>query len=104
MAERIAQGTWVELRRVVLPAGQRAQQVPDETQRVPLELRVKGVLVAEAAVGEQALAVTAAGRTLRGTLESADPPYSHGFGPPVPALRAVGEELRALLRAGRERP
>ena len=104
MAERIAKGRWVELRRIVLPAGQRAQQVPDETQRVPLELRVKGTLVHDAALGEEAEIRTAAGRTLRGTLERTDPPYTHGFGPPVAELRAVGEELRALLQTRRDRP
>ena len=92
-------GTWVELRRVVLAAGERAPQVPDETQAVPLELRVKGFLVADAALGEEAEVETRAGRRLRGTLERALPAYEHGFGPPVPELLAVGAELRALLDA-----
>lgn len=99
MAERVAKGTWVELGRVVLAAGERAPQVPDETQEVPLEMRVKGVLTRDAVVGEQAEVLTVAGRTLRGALERAGPPYEHGFGPPVPELLAVGEELRARLRA-----
>jgi hypothetical protein len=83
----------------MLAAGERAPQVPDETQAVPLEMRVRGRLTRDAIVGEQAEVRTAAGRTLRGTLERADPPYTHGFGPPVPELLAVGEELRARLRA-----
>jgi len=101
VAERVATGTWVELGRVVLAAGERAPQVPDETQRVPLEMRVKGMLTRDASVGEEAEVVTAAGRRVRGTLERVDPPYTHGFGPPRPELLAVGEELRALLRARR---
>jgi hypothetical protein len=94
----VAPGTWVELRRVVLPAGERAPQVPEETQRVPLELRVRGFLLHEAAPGESAQLVTATGRRLHGTLDRVLPAYEHGFGPPVPELLAVGEELRARLR------
>jgi hypothetical protein len=100
--ERVAQGSWVELHRVVLEPGERAPQVPAETQRVPLELRVKGFLAHEAALGEEAEIVTAAGRRLRGELACVNPAYEHGFGPPVPQLAGVGEELRALLRGAAE--
>ena len=96
--ERVARGTWVELHRVVLAPGERAPQVPEETQRVALELRVKGFLVRDAATGETAEVMTAAGRRLGGTLERVLPAYEHGFGAPVPELLAVGPELRAILR------
>jgi hypothetical protein len=92
----------VELSRRVLAAGERAPQVPPETQAVPLELAVKGWLVADAALGGEAEVATAAGRRVRGVLRVALPAYTHGFGPPEPALLAVGGELRALLRARRE--
>ena len=101
MAERVVAGTWVELGRVVLPAGERAPQVPEETQRVPLEMRVKGRLTHDANVSEEAEVITAAGRRLRGTLEGVAPAYTHGFGPPTPELLAVGEELRERLRTGK---
>ncbi|MEN8161287.1 MAG: 2-amino-4-oxopentanoate thiolase subunit OrtA [Myxococcota bacterium] len=99
----MAKGTWVELGRVVLPPGERAPQVPEETQRVPLELRLKGFLVEDTALGDPAEVVTAAGRRLSGTLLRALPPYVHGFGDPVPELLAVGTELRAILREDRSR-
>jgi hypothetical protein len=104
MAERVVTGTWVELSRVVLQAGERAPQVPEETQCVPLEMRVKGRLARDANVGEEAEVITAAGRRLRGTLERVAPAYTHGFGPPVPELLAVGEELRTRLRARKQAP
>jgi hypothetical protein len=104
LSERVAAGTWVELHRVVLAAGERAPQVPPETQAVPLELAVKGWLLADAALGEEAEIETPAGRRLRGRLRVALPATSHGFGPPEPALQPVGRELRALLRARRQRP
>ena len=97
-ARRVARGTWVELHRVVLPPGERAPKLPEETRRVPLELRVRGFLIADASPGESAEVRTAAGRRQRGTLDRVLPPYEHGFGPPVPELMEVGEELRAILR------
>lgn len=96
--QRVERGTWVELHRIVLAPGERAPQVPSETQRVPLELRVKGFLVVDSALGEEAEVLTPAGRRLRGILDRALPAYEHGFGPPVPELLGVGAELRALLR------
>lgn len=95
--EPVPAGTWVELHAVVLPAGQRAPQVPPETQAVPLEFRVKGWLRGPATVGEEATVVTPAGLHRTGRLETVQPAVTHGFGPPVPELAAVGRGLRALL-------
>jgi hypothetical protein len=104
MAEPLAQGTWVEIGRTVLAAGERAPQAPEDTRRVPLEMRVKGVLAAPAAPGERAEIVTAAGRRLAGTLIQANPAYTHGFGEPIAELLPIGEEARVLLREkGRSR-
>jgi hypothetical protein len=99
MSERIREGTWVELHQKLLAPGERAPQVPDETQEVPLELKVKGFLTGDAAIGEDAEIVTPAGRRLRGTLHRVNPAYDHGFGAPVAELLTIGAELRALLEA-----
>jgi hypothetical protein len=99
MAERAAAQTWVEVQRVVLQAGERAPQVPADTQQVPLEMRVKGFLVHDATLGDDVDIVTPAGRRLRGTLVAINPAYTHTYGPPVPALSTIGGEVRAILRA-----
>jgi 2-amino-4-ketopentanoate thiolase alpha subunit len=101
MAEVIVEGTWVEIRRVVLPAGERAPQVPADTATVALEMRVKGFLLAPAALGAAAEIVTRAGRRLSGTLMVANPAYTHSFGPPLAELSTIGEEVRAMLRTRR---
>ena len=103
MAEMIEAGTWVEIGRVVLRADERAPQVPEDTRELPLEMRVKGFLVAPAALGEDAEVVTPAGRRLRGSLTEVNPAYTHGFGAPLPELSAIGPEVRATLRERRER-
>lgn len=97
MIKPIAKGSWVEIYRVVLPAGERAPQVPEDTQKVPLEMRVKGFLTGPAVVGEEAEIITAAGRRLQGTLTQLNPAYSHGFGAPIPELSTIGGEVRSML-------
>ena len=98
MADLVANGTWVEIHRIVLPAGERAPQVPADTANVALEMRVKGLLAEPAAIGAQAEIMTAAGRRLRGTLVEINPAFTHGFGAPVPELTTIGGEVRTILR------
>ena len=102
MTELIGKGTWVEIHRSVLPAGARAPRVPDDTRQVPLEMRVKGFLVAPASAGEEAEIVTPAGRRLRGVVREINPAYTHGFGAPIAELSGIGREVRALLRGRRQ--
>jgi hypothetical protein len=98
MTELIEKGTWVEIHSIVLPAGERASQVPGDTQQVPLEKRVKGFLVEPASLGDEAEIVTKVGRRLRGTLIEVNPAYTHQFGAPIPELSVIGGEVRAMLR------
>jgi hypothetical protein len=100
-AEKVAAGTWVEIHAVVLAAGERAPQVPADTQAVALEMRVKGFLVSAAALDEIVEIVTPAGRRLRGRLAAVQPAYTHTFGAMIPELARVGEEVRALVRRRR---
>ena len=91
------QGDWVQIHSVLLPPGERAPAVPPETQAVPLEMRVKGFLDHDAAIGDQVTITTTAGRTLKGKLVAINPPYAHSFGPIPPELVHVGPELRERL-------
>ena len=99
MAEKLPEGSWVEIRRTVLEAGERAPQVPDDTAEVPLEMRVKGYLTSAAAVGEEAEIETVLGHTYRGKLHDPRPSYEHRYGPPVPELLDIGQELKDILRS-----
>jgi hypothetical protein len=102
MAERIAAGTWVEVHCIVLRPGERAAHIPDDTKAVPLEMRVKGFLAAAADLGAEAEIITPAGRRLHGTLTVVNPPYTHSFGPPIPELSRIGQEVRAVLSRQQE--
>lgn len=98
MTHRATKETWVEIHRIVLEKDQRAPQVPEDTRQVPLEMKVKGFLVHDAAVGEQAEIITPAGRMIKGRLTGINPAYTHMYGPPIPELLPIGEELRTILR------
>ena len=98
MTEPVEKGTWVEIHRIALSPDERAPQVPDDTQQVPLEMRVKGFLVAPAYLGDETQIETPSGRHLSGTLVETNPAYSHSFGEPIPELTAVGGEVRHILR------
>ncbi len=100
MLERAHKHTWVEVHRIVLTNRERAPQAPDDTRQVPLEMKVKGFLIAsshDAAIGDQVDIVTPAGRTLSGVLTAINPPSTHTFGAPIPELSCIGTEVRAIL-------
>lgn len=91
-------GDWVQVKAVILPPGRRAPGVPEDTSRVPLEMRVKGHILEDADLGQEVTIETVMHRKLRGTLEMVKPRHTHGFGEVVSELLMVGPELRALLR------
>ncbi|WP_455220542.1 2-amino-4-oxopentanoate thiolase subunit OrtA [Kaarinaea lacus] len=98
MTERIAAGTWVEIYQIVLTKDERAPHVPEDTRKVPLEMRVRGWLTQAAQLNETAEVKTPTDRLMQGTLAEINPAYTHGFGPPIPELLPIGSEVRALLR------
>ena len=98
-SDKARKGDWVQIHQIVLPAGQRAPQVPEDTAQVPLEMKVKGILLnQEASLGELVTIRTAVGRVLEGTLVAVNPSYDISYGPPPAELRGVGEELRRILK------
>ncbi len=106
MAGIVKKGSWVEIYRVILPPGERAPQVPDDTKKVPLEMKVKGFLDADARIGDEVQVITAAGRAVGGKLSVVNPAYTHGFGEPIQELISIGREAKEILavaRAGKTR-
>ena len=98
MMYRAEKGTWVEIHNKVLPAGERAPQVPQDTQKAPLIMRTKGFLLQYAKIGDEVEIETCAGRHLTGKLVIINPAYTHTFGPPIDELTTIGSEVRAILR------
>ena len=87
-------GQWVEISWVALEVGSRAPGIPEATERVPLQCRVKGFALDEATLGNQVSVGTMSGRVLEGVLISIEPSHTHSFGNPQPELLQIGPSLR----------
>lgn len=91
-------GDWVRIHNIVLEAGERAPNIPEDTQNVPLELWDKGFLLDEGAnIGDKVEVETYIGRKMEGTLIEVNPYYEHDFGKCVPELMYIGRQVRSLL-------
>ncbi len=94
-------GDWVRIHTLVLEVGQRATNIPEDTQNVPLEMWDKGFLLDESAnIGDKVKVETYIGRQIEGKLIEVNPYYQHDFGKSVPELLYVGRQARQLLAEG----
>jgi len=93
----IAQGSWVQIHRIVLPPEGRAENLPEETKKVSLEMWDKGFLTHEASFGDVVEIITAVGRKETGTLVALNPGYSHGFGVFVPEVLEIDRIVKTAL-------
>jgi len=101
LEESVVSGDWVEIWNVILEPEKRAPQVPADTKKVPLEMRLRGFLVNEQAkLGEIVSISTRIGRVVEGKLVSLHPRYNHTFGEPQKVLLDIGQELRTFLKKG----
>ncbi len=87
----------MEIQQVVLTAGERAPHVPSDTAQVDFVARVRGFLVASAAIGDDVKVRTLLGRELSGTLTTLNPRNPAHFGDPVPELLQLGVRARQSL-------
>lgn len=90
-------GDWVQVHQIVLNAGERAPHLPEDTKQVPLELWLKGTILHDAAVGENAEIRTSSGRIVSGRLVSVNPGYTHNYGRFVPELQYIAPGLKEIL-------
>lgn len=93
----VAGGSWVEIEQVVLPAGQRAPSVPEDTAAVDFVARVRGFLESTAPLGAEVSVTTLAGRSVTGRLRAENPRNPADFGDPIAELLSVGAAARRSL-------
>lgn len=96
----VQKGTWVRIKKILLPVGQRAPQDPEDTRNTPLVMWTKGFLAADANLGDEVQVTTAADRVETGTLVEVDPYYTHSYGKCVPELVQIDLNYRAFLYGG----
>ena len=98
MKKDAKRGDWVMIRKTILTPDERTANLPEDTRKVPLEIRAKGFLENDQAFfGDQVRIKTIIGRILEGRLEAFNPEYGHSFGRAVPELLPLGRELKKLL-------
>ncbi len=90
-------GDWVQIHQIVLQPEQRAQNLPDDTKKVSLELWVKGFAITEATIGDDITIKTMSGRIVSGKLAEINPKYIHDFGDCVPELNKIDAQLREIM-------
>jgi 2-amino-4-ketopentanoate thiolase alpha subunit len=95
--DSVPAGSWVEIEQVALPAGERAPNVPNDTAAVDFVARIRGFLLADAALGAHATVRTLIGRIIEGRLAAVNPRNPATFGDPVPQLLRLGAEARMRL-------
>ena len=89
----VDKGKYVRIRKHILPPDQRAANVPEDTQKVPLKMWIKGRLVEEAELFEEAEIITATGRRVKGVLKEVEPKHKHSFGEYVEEIQAMRENI-----------
>lgn len=91
-------GDWVRIHNIVLKPEERSPHLPEDTQKVPLEMWVKGFLLNDSAnIGDEVEIETYVGRKTKGILVEVNPYWKHNFGKVVPELLYIGKQLRDLL-------
>ncbi len=100
MSDVCKKGQWVEVHSVILKSQERSTDIPDDTRKVAFESWVKGWALSSGTIGKQIQIKTPAQRTVEGTLTRINPGYNHSFGPGIPELSHIGQELKAMLKEG----
>ena len=96
----VEKGTWVRIKKVLLPVGQRAPQDPDDTKATPLVMWTKGFLQSDAELGDEVVVHTMSGRLEDGTLVESNPCYTQNFGKCVPELVQIDQLYRGYMFGG----
>ena len=98
---RYRRGELVSVETVILPVGERAPQVPDDTKRTPLRAFTKGFLQEESATrGDRVTVRTMSDRLVKGTVSDHPVSPTHTFGDSVPELTAVHRQVFELMFGG----
>lgn len=93
----VKEGAWVTVESTVLKAGERAQNLPGDTGATDLRMWIKGTLVKQTDIGQEATVLTVTGRKESGTLVEVNPSFAVGYGSYVPELRMAGDMARECL-------
>ncbi|MBN2504335.1 MAG: 2-amino-4-ketopentanoate thiolase [Bacilli bacterium] len=90
-------GTWVQIHKIILSPEERPTTLPQDTRAVPLEMWVKGWLLADCLLGETARIKTVTGRIVCGEMVAVEPTYKHTYGDFVPEILEIDRIVKSDL-------
>ena len=90
-------GDWVQVEEVVLKAGERAPQVPEDTHKCDLKMWVKGIGLEDGSSGDIIKIKTVTGRCTEGRLVDINPRYVHDYGEFQPELLKIELQLKDIM-------
>ena len=96
----IKKDSWVLIKKTVLEKKDRADNLPDDTKSKDLILWVKGYLLEDTNIDEDAKVRTITGRIEEGKLVEENPNYNINYGSFVPELLTIGEQVKDILFLG----
>lgn len=76
----IKKGSYVTVKKVVLNKDERSANLPEDTKKVDLVMKVKGITLHDAKLNEMVEITTTTGRIVKGELIELNPNYTHSFG------------------------
>lgn len=101
--ENAVKGMWVEIENEVLPAEERAPQIPEDTRQTPLRMWTRGFLIEESALlGETVSVRTLSQRVASGKMVVINPRFCHDFGNTVQELLETGVDIKKELTGSKE--
>lgn len=95
-------GDFVRIYNIVLTPEERAEHLPEDTKKVPLEMWDKGFLQEDATMGDDVVVITITGRKIKGKFVEWNPVYRHNYGDFVPELLQIGLQARSILFGGED--
>ncbi|MFW5889252.1 MAG: 2-amino-4-oxopentanoate thiolase subunit OrtA [Bacillota bacterium] len=96
----IKKNSWVLIEKEILKPNQRANNLPEETKKVPLKMWVKGYLLTDSLLNDMVKVKTLTGRIESGILKTANPAYMHTYGEFIPELLKIDNMIKTELFNG----
>lgn len=95
----IKKGTVVQIERVVLKNIERTGNLPEDTRKVPLKMKLKGKLITDSNLGDYVKILTKTNRIDEGYLIDVEPYFKHDYGHFVKVL----DEVKDIISLENER-
>lgn len=89
----IKKGSYVTIRKVVLNKNERSTNLPEDTKKVDLVMKIKGVTLEDARLNETVEIMTTTKRIIQGELVELNPSYVHSFGRHIEEI----DQIKAII-------